>query len=167
MANEFGYIDSMKAAREAQQKFDYFFLGVILATLSLSIQAHFSSSTTVHNYLLFLSWFLWLLSFLAGFFRQERTVSVLTLETGYLSYKPKRDLFAQAKESEQPIYRSATETWSMDEIKKELGSLNEILEYSEVLKKKRSKQALVAYRVTKWSYFLGVISFIIYRVLNI
>ncbi len=41
MAEEYGYIQAFKHSRQYQNKFEYFFIGVILASLSLSIQIKF------------------------------------------------------------------------------------------------------------------------------
>lgn len=38
MLEEYGYTQAFKYYRQTQTKFDYFFIGVILASLSLSLQ---------------------------------------------------------------------------------------------------------------------------------
>lgn len=167
MADDFGYTESFKSAREAQQKFDYYFLGVVLATLSLSIQTNISAETIVCKNLLIASWIFWIISLVAGFVRQERTISVLSLETRSLADKPRRDVFDQAKKGQQIILKSATEQWSQEEIKKELDNLNHIIDSSDKLKDKRAKHALVAYHIVKWSYFIGVVCYVVFRTLNI
>lgn len=167
MPEEFGYVESFKAAREAQQKFDYFYLGVILATLALSIQTFSSTPTFCFRWLLILSWAFWLVSFLAGFFRIERTVNFFTVETLYLQYKKQHDLFSKAATGEVSLFKSPNIPWTADELSEELGKLDDILDLNDKLKKTRTKQAHIAYQVSKWAFFLGIFSYIIFRAINL
>jgi hypothetical protein len=125
------------------------------------LQTHLSNENIVDKYLLYASWSLWLVSVIAGLFRQERTVSFLTLETGYLKYKQRYDSLVQIQHEEQK------DVLRQEEIKKEYNSLAGILDYSETLKKKRSKQALIAYHIIKWSYLVGALIYVTFRSLNI
>lgn len=165
MPEEFGYIESFKAAREAQQKFDYFYVGVVLATLALSIQSY--SSTPINCYLLILSWGLWLISFIAVFFRIEKTLSFLSIETGYLQYKQKHDMFSKAQAGQIEFVKSPNVPWMEEELKEELAKMEDLLQFSDKLKKSRIKQARVAYQISKWSYFLGVVSYVTFRAVNL
>lgn len=77
-----------KAADEhrlAQNKFDYFFLGVVVGTLALSIQTF--DINVEHNsfYLIVLTWLFLIISFLAGIFRQEKILQHLRIQ----AIKPK------------------------------------------------------------------------------
>ena len=166
MTAEFGYTESFKNARESSQKFDYFFLGIILATLSLGIQTNSSNQQVICKSLLILSWVFWLLSFLAGFFRQERILTMFNLETGGLLYRPKKEVFEKAAKGEQVIVKTNDEPWEPEEIKQELDRLNTVLDFSDELRKKRAKHSIIAYSVMKWSYFLGVLTYIIFKAIN-
>lgn len=68
MSEDNGYKDAFNFHRSVQNKFEYFFLGVILASLSLSVQSFNPALENHQVFLIFLSWLLFLISFLAGFF---------------------------------------------------------------------------------------------------
>ena len=72
MNEDYSYKEAFIHHRDSQNKFDYYFLGVILAALSLSIQTYDSTKEPNDTLLIIISWVLFLFSFLAGFFRQER-----------------------------------------------------------------------------------------------
>ena len=165
MSNEYGYVESLNAGRELQRKFDYFFLGVIVATLSIGIQTH-SSANDSYRYLLFGSWGLWSLSFIAGFFRQERTVHVISLETTEMIYKPSHEFYMKAEEGKAKAVKDNNVPWTKEELKAEVRKLDELMRFLGAKKNRRMKEALIAYHVTKWSYFLGVIIYIVYRSLS-
>ena len=143
------------------------FLGVVLATLALSIQSF--SSTPIHIYrpLLILSWGLWLISFVAGFFRIERTISFLSIETGYLQYKVQHERFTKAQFGEIEFLKAPGEPWSPEELKEELGKIDSLLQFTDTLKKRRIKQSRVAYHISKWCYFSGILSYIVFRGVNL
>lgn len=165
MSNEYGYTESLNAGRELQRKFDYFFLGVIVATLSIGIQTKFSVLDP-NKWLLFLSWGLWSLSFVAGFFRQERTVHVLSLETTEMIYKPNHELYKKAQEGHARIVKANDEPWTKEELTAEIRKLDELMQFLNEKKRGHVKASLIAYHVTKWSYFVGVTAYIIYRALS-
>lgn len=167
MPEQFGYIESFKATREAQQKFDYFYLGVVLATLALSIQTFSTTPIHCYRYLLLVSWGLWLVSFVAGFFRIERTLGFLSIETSYLQYKAQQDNFSKALSGEIQVFKALKESWSTDELKEELGKIDSILELSDKLKKARIKHTRIAYQISKWSYFIGIVSYVLFRGINL
>ena len=165
MSNEYGYTESLNAGRELQRRFDYFFLGVIVATLSIGIQTKFST-TDPNKWLLFLSWTLWSVSFLSGFFRQERTVHVLSLETTEMIYKPSKELYKKAQEGQAQIVRPGSEPWTKDELSAEIRKLDELMLFLDQKKRRGLKAALIAYHITKWSYFVGIALYVLYRMLS-
>ena len=167
MAEEYGYVESFKATREAQQKFDYFYLGIVLATLALSIQTYSSTPTYCYRSLLIQSWGLWLASFIAGFFRIERTVSFFSVETSYLQYKQKYDVFSKAQAGQMQLMKEPNSPWTEKELKEELTKMDDLLQFSDRLKKRRVKQARIAYQISKWMYFLGIISYVVFRAVNL
>jgi hypothetical protein len=166
MSNKYGYTESLNAGRELQRKFDYFFLGVIVATLSIGIQTKFSVCDP-NRWFLFSSWGLWALSFLSGFFRQERTVQVLSLETTEMIYKPSQELYKKAQEGQVKMVKDNKIPWTNDELKAEIRKLDELVQFLNVKKSKHIKAALIAYHVTKWTYFIGVALYIFYRAVNV
>ena len=165
MSNEYGYTESLNAGRELQRRFDYFFLGVIVATLSIGIQTRFSGCDPL-KWLLFLSWGLWALSFIAGFFRQERTVHVLSLETTEMIYKPSHELYKKAYEGQAQIVKNNKDPWTKEELNAEIQKLDELMQFLSAKKGTHLKASLIAYHITKWSYFVGVVVYIVYRSLS-
>jgi len=130
MPEEYGYIQAFKYYRQTQTKFDYFFLGVILATLSLSLQIK-TNEEMCSFYLLILSWSLLLTSLLSGLFRIERINMFLRVETDKLSFLQKKTNIENAKLKGQEIYKTSTEIWQPDQLTNEISNLDDILTLSE------------------------------------
>lgn len=138
MEKEYSYIDSLKAHRDASNKFDYFILAVILALLSLSIQTFNPDTEIVCVYLIYVFWFLLLISLLSGFYRQERNILFLADET-------------------DKIY--AIQYQNKTEDSKHVKGANESL-------KKNERKALISYHIQRWTFVLALIIYIIFKIVN-
>ena len=166
MSEEYNYRDAFIHHRNAQNKFDYFFLGVILAALSLSIQSYDSSKELNFTFLIFSSWFLFLCSFLSGFLRQERLNLSYMIEAERMPQHKRKAMFEKAERGEAILVNSYSEDWSESEIKKNLEKVNEILNISESYLKKYTKHSLLAYQIQKWTFFYASLSYILFKVSN-
>jgi len=166
MNEEYNYRDAFIHHRNAQNKFDYFFLGVILAALSLSIQSYDSSSELNFTFLILSSWLLYLCSFLAGFFRQERLNISYMIEAEQMPQQKKKNMFESANKGEIILENSYKEEWSKEEIKKSLENVNDVLNISETYFKKYNKHSLYAYQIQKWSFFYASLFYILFKVSN-
>jgi len=166
MPEEYGYVQAFKYYRQTQTKFDYFFLGVILASLSLSLQIK-TNEEMCSFYLLILTWSLLLTSLLSGLFRIERINMFLRVEADKLSFFQKKKNIENARLSGQPIYKTSTEVWQPDELTNEISSLVSILDSSENFINTFNKQSLLAYQVQKWCFIFSVFSFSLFRITNI
>lgn len=166
MAEEITFSESFRATRDAQNKFDYFFLGVILATLSLSFQTPKVDLPLQHKSLLIASWVLWLISFFSGMYRRERFNLFLFMETQSLEFKPKHELLIKAKRGEEVLFKAPYEMWEPEEIEKELKRTTERVNWVDKKQDKYNKQMLNAYKIKKWSYILGSITYISFWITN-
>ncbi len=63
------YIELVKAQRDAQKKYDYYFLAVIVTLLSLSIQSYKPNDLLTLLFVISIVWILLLASFLSGMYR--------------------------------------------------------------------------------------------------
>lgn len=166
MAEGYGYIQAFNHYRQIQTKFDYFFIGVILASLSLSLQIK-TTEEMCSFYLLISTWSLLLISFLSGLFRIERVNMFLRVETDKLFFFQKKKNIETAILSSQPIYKTSTEIWKPEELTNEISSLDSILNSSESFINTFNKHSLIAYQVQKWCFIFSVFSFSLFRITNI
>ena len=164
---EYNYTDAFKTARESQSKYDYFFLGVTLGVLSLSIQTFKPDESFRLPILMIVSWILWLASFLAGLFRQERINMFLRTEADFLRFKPRQDILLKAKSGEQTIYKSPDSLWTSEEVDKELADANDVLSMTESYKQKHNRSATIAYPIQKWSFVGGLVLYAAFRIVNL
>lgn len=166
MPEEYGYVQAFKYYRQTQTKFDYFFIGVILASLSLSLQIK-TNEEMCSFYLLILTWSLFLTSLLSGLFRIERVNMFLRVETDKLSFLQKKSNIENAKLQGQQIFKTSTEIWQPDELTNEISKLDGVLASSENYIKKFNVHSLRAYQVQKWCFIFAIFSFALFRVTNI
>ncbi len=74
MSDKNEYIEMFLELRKSQEKFNYYFLGIIIGLLSLSIQT-FDPKILYHSiYLMIITWMLLLVSFSAGFFYETQSL---------------------------------------------------------------------------------------------
>jgi hypothetical protein len=161
--NEFTYADAVKTARDAQQKFEYFFLGVVLATASLSLQTIPSVNCP---WLLFSSWIAWIASMISGFIRIERMVSFYAIEAQAMPYSLQRKNFQDAIDRGMTIVKLEEKPWTDEELKKHLGDLDSLVSHAKDLKEKRNSVASSAYLVCMITYLIGVVLFVLHAILS-
>lgn len=149
LEEKWGYVEAFKAQRESHQKFNYYFLGVIVALLSLSIQTFKPESYTSFKFLIIFFWALLTVSFLSGMYRMEKIIVFLGAETESLGIKAMLDRFEEGKKGEVPL---------------------KLTEKGERMKKKSEeslKSQLVAYKIQKWAFVLALVVFFFFGVVNI
>lgn len=166
MSEEYTYKEAFFHHRSSQTKFDYFFLGVILAALSLSVQTFNLKDNYEFTFLLFTSWFLLLLSFIAGFFRQERLNMAYRVDVDRISYSNRKNTMQNAQQDDYVLQKPDSNTWSQDEIKKNLDNANSILSLSEIYLSKYGNQSILAYQFQKWFFFFAIWLYIIFKIAN-
>lgn len=167
MAEDYGYIDAFKYYRRAQSRFDYFFIGVILASFSLSIQTFNPLAYYSSVYLMVLTWVLLLVSFLSGLFRIERINMSLRVEADNLSFRSKKEIFDKGKLGEIILHKTRTDIWQPEELTNEISTLNSFLDKSKNLMITYNKQTLRAYQVQKWCFIIAIFSYALFKLTNI
>lgn len=168
MSEESGYIDAVRNARESQRKYDYFLMGITLALLSLSLQAFKSSADTSFSYLIIIHWILLLVSFLAGMVRQEKINTIQIVEADLIPEQHLLDLFKQSRDRAQPMAKNATgELWTPDEVAKVIENKEQMLKIGDKIQKKSGKIGVIAYRIQKWLFVLGLAAYMLLKILNI
>lgn len=166
MAEEYGYVQAFKYSRQYQNKFEYFFIGVILASLSLSVQLKFPEDIC-SVYLLISTWSLLLISFLSGLFRFERINMYFRIEADKQSFLQKKKNIENADMQGQILYKTSTTIWKPDELINEISKLDHLLQSSENFIKTFNKQSLIAYQVQKWCFIYAVFLFALFRITNL
>jgi len=166
MNEDYTYKEAFIYQRDLQTKFDYYFLGVILAALSLSIQTYDSTKEYSAFFLIILSWILFLISFLAGFFRQEKINSAYYTATERIKQKKRKELFDNAQSGVVTLQKSMNELWTKEEIQESLENINDILSISDKYIKKYERQSLLAYQIQKWSFFYASYLYILFKIAN-
>ena len=167
MDQNYGYIKSFLEYRKSQNKFDYFFLGIILGLLSLSIQTFKYTKETNSVYLIIMTWVLLLIGFISGFFRQERINMLMRVETDRLSFSSQKDVFQKAKDGEILLNLSPEEMWNPEDISNQLSKLEKINALSDDFIDVYKKHSQTAYNIQKWSFFLSLITFALFKITNI
>ncbi len=76
------YYERHTEATRSQEKFDYYFLGIIIGLLSLSIHTFDPTISYQSYYLIIGTWILLLISFSAGFFRLTQTLRFKKVDLG-------------------------------------------------------------------------------------
>ncbi|MFC1785565.1 hypothetical protein ACFL0J_08070 [Candidatus Neomarinimicrobiota bacterium] len=166
MSEEYGYIQAFNASRQYQNKFEYFFMGVILASLSLSVQIKIPEEAT-SLYLLIASWILFLISFLSGLFRFERINMFFRIEAEKLSFYKKRNNFTEAKEGQLTLLKDSKSEWKPEEIIEQISKFEGLLESADRFISYYNKQSSIAYQIQKWGFLFGLVSFALYKISNI
>lgn len=166
MAEEYSYKEAFLHHRNAQNKFDYFFLGVVLAALSISIQSFNPTEAYHFTYLLFASWLLMLFSFLAGFFRQERLNMAYRVEVDRINQASRKNTLENAQKGIYTLQNPDGSLWNEDSIKKNLDNANSILSLAESYLKKYDNQSIWAYQLQKWFFFFAILFYIIFKIAN-
>jgi hypothetical protein len=139
MDNRGLYLDKIKSFNKDQRKFDYFFLGISMALLSLSVQSYQISTMARYDLLLIVAWLFLLLSILCGFFRFEKTLLSLSSEVEII----------EAVE----IGNKSTES---DFVR---GGHKAIDKYN--------KHAVILYKIQKWYFIISLLLFITYKSIDI
>jgi len=166
MTEGYGYIQAFQYYRQSQSKFDYFFIGVILASFSLSIQ--FNSLSNSHSiYLLVLTWVLLLISLLFGLFRIERINMFLRVEADKLSFSKKKEILETSKLQGNVIYKTHSDSWKPEELMNELSNLDNLLISAERFLRKYNDHTLRAYQVQKWCFIYAIFSIALFKITNI
>jgi len=166
MTEGYGYIQAFQYYRQSQSKFDYFFIGVILASFSLSIQ--FNSLSNSHSiYLLVLTWVLLLISLLFWLFRIERINMFLRVEADKLSFSKKKEILETSKLQGNVIYKTHSDSWKPEELMNELSNLDNLLTSAERFLRKYNDHTLRAYQVQKWCFIYAIFSIALFKITNI
>jgi len=158
--------------RESQKKFDYFFLGVIIGLLAISIQTYKPESYANFSYLIIVSWGLLLISFLSGMYKQEQFNKYLLIEISEFStseqlYDINRVLEEEALgvlDKEDDPFRNLG--WSEREYWEFSDEAKDKLEKTRIILSKLKQRIDIAYSIKKWSFIAGLLMFAILRFLN-
>lgn len=166
MSQEYSYFDAVKEHREAQGKFDYFFLGVVVTLLSLSIQT-FKQEDEGCLFLMIVTWSLLLSSFLSGLYRQVKIVTMLGSEAEFLGYKTQINPIEDAlREGETFVSESTGEKVGKDKILQRIELLKKGATVHDEHRKKSAKRSWIAYVIQKWTFVLSILSFILFKAAN-
>ncbi|RIK67580.1 hypothetical protein DCC62_24710 [candidate division KSB1 bacterium] len=163
---EYGYTQAFLAQRDAQRKFDYYFLGVTLALLTLSIQTFNASIATKHVQLMIFTWLALLISFLSGLYRQEMNSLFFKNEAIRMQYEPKLESLRKIVEKGEALFDSSMKPWSLEDISKEINTLRSIVDSASSRQDKYNTRANIAYGIHKWFFVLAILSFVLYKVVN-
>ena len=139
MSENYGYIEAFKSYRQAQTKYDYFFIGVILASLSLSLQITTTGMCSL--YLLFFSWVSLAISLLFGLFRIEQINNFLRVEANSLAFTQNKSKIGIAN------VKSSTEIWGQEDLTNAVSRIDDNLAFSDKLMLVFNKHAIIAYQI--------------------
>ena len=135
---DYSYKDAISSYRSARNKYDYFFLAVTIALLSLSIQTFSPNESKEFLLFVYSTWGLLLISLLLGIHKQEKVILFLGDESDIIYARQ---------------YQNKTEE------SKYIKGGNKALD-------KTNRYIIVSYHIQKWSFVLAIISYISYKILN-
>lgn len=136
---DYSYKDAITSYRIARNKYDYFFLAVTIALLSLSIQTFNPNESKDFLLLIYSAWGLLIISFLMGMSKQEKVIMFLSDESDIIYARQ---------------YQNKTEE------SKYIRGGNKALD-------KTNKYITVSYHIQKWSFVLAILFYIAYKILNV
>jgi hypothetical protein len=160
------YFELVKSQRESQKKYDYYFLGVILTLLSLSIQSYKPSDFQHFCYIIVFVWILLLISFLAGMYRQERINMTLLNEAEQTWMRDELAGIEQAINNVTQITKSTGEKWTPQEIRRERDKFKEMIDKINDSTTKLERKAINAYNIQKWTFVVSLILYSVLKILN-
>lgn len=160
------YFELVKSQRESQKKYDYYFIGVILTLLSLSIQSYKSGDFQHFCYIIIFVWILLLISFLAGMYRQERINMTLLNEAEQTWMRDELEGIEQAINNATEIKKSTGEKWTPQEIRRERDKFKKMIDKINDSITKLEKKAITAYNVQKWTFVVSLILYSVLKILN-
>jgi len=163
------YFELVRDYRSSQNKFDFFFLGVILGLLSLSIQT-FNTTESIHSvYLIVSTWISLVFSLIAGLFRQERMQMSNMIETDIIGMNidERKNFLETAQANNQTIYKEVGVLWSAEEIQNSISNMGRIKILSNKREKIYAHQAQKAYQFKKWFFLFSIVLYGLYKVTNI
>ncbi len=165
-SSNYSYHDAINAQQAAVQKFDYFFLGIIVASLSFSVQT-FSVKCSVAPLFIYVAWGLLIISFLSGFYRIERINMASysdSICTGILNdIKIFENAFKDGKD-----VKASTENniIKCSQIPDAITSLKEKYSRQKKYLARDNKRSEIAYQFEKWSFLLSMLFHIIFKIKN-
>lgn len=153
-----------EAARDAQQKFDYFILGVIGAVCAFIGQSFRPEQLGVNPSTLELLAVLTLFGAgVAGFKRLESTNRVLKMNSGYLYFQEVRGAMTSAQGA--PFINTATgRVYSPGKAASHIAALDEVIPKAKADLEKAGNDSLIAYKWRNRLLFSGFMLFISSRV---
>lgn len=167
MSQEYSYFDAVKVHREAQSKFDYFFLGVTITLLSLSIQT-FKQENEGCLLLVIATWSLLLMSFLSGLYRQVKITTMLGSEAEFLGYKTEIKPIEDALRSgETFVSESTKEIIGQDKVSQRLELLKKGAAVHDSHRRKSANRSWAAYVIQKWTFILSIVLYILFKTTNL
>ncbi|MFA4910651.1 MAG: hypothetical protein WC649_06400 [Desulfobacteria bacterium] len=161
------YLELVKAQRESQKKYDYYFLAVIVTLLSLSIQSYKPSDFPNFPFIISMVWILLLVSFLAGMYRQERINISLLNEAEESWLNDEQTGIARALNNNKESTKSSGEKWTPQEIKQERERFKQLIDKVNENITKSNKNAITAYGIQKWSFIVSLVLYAALKIVNI
>ena len=166
MKRTYSYIDALEAQRKAQHKFEYFFLGIILALISLSVQTFNPAAYPKAQYLIILFWGLLLAALLSGMYRQEKKDVFLQDETKIIYVREQIEFFEKVKRGEIILCHEPNKPWTDKKLEDKFKGFKTIEASKSKQIDKSNKYATAAYRCQKIAFLLALLIFISLRIIN-
>ncbi len=163
MSATYTYLDAFKDYRESQKKYDYFFLGVILASLSLSVQMIDLPSSNPLRALALLSWGLFFLSFLSGMFRQERLLRFYRIEADKIKYSTRKEQFVLGLAGQAIIESAPNVVWTAAEMTDQVAKLDYAIDLAKKYLGRDQQVTSYSYAIQKWCYVAAMVGLIIIK----
>lgn len=153
-----------EAARDAQQKFDYFVLGIVGALCAFIGQSFKPGELGVNpSTLEFASLLMLVGSAVAGFLRVEGTNQLMRMNAQYLRMQEEKGMMTPTLGS--PVRNSATgEIYLAQEIASKLGALEEVIPTVRAEMDKIGRATLRSYKTRNWLLLSGFLLLLFSRV---
>ena len=157
------YEDLFKEYRSSQKKYDYFFLGVILASLSLSVQIIELPTCGFIRHATVMTWGLFLVSFLSGMFRQERLLRFYRVEADNLKFHRRKEAFEQGLAGGINLMKMPNNVWTEAEMTAEVSNAEVAIEIAKKYLGKDQRATSIAYAIQKWAFVGAMIGVVVVK----
>jgi len=161
------YKDAFDTYREYQNKFDYFFLAIIIGALSISIQSYTPKPEDHSIYLMVTTWILLAVSFVTGLIRRERILNFMRIESEKITYELKAQNYQQILENLRGMVVVEDNTFQQTVTQGHLGHQNQMIEYARDYLNILTNLTKVLYQVQKQTFVGALLAFGLFKMTNI
>jgi len=161
------YKDAFDKYREYQNKFDYFFLAIIVGALSISIQSYKPVTGDHSIYLMATTWILLAISFVSGLIRRERILNFMRVESEKITYELKEQNYQQILQNLRIVEATEENSFQRTATSGHLRQQSKLITYAQNYLNILGDITKVLYHIQKYTFIGGLLAFGLFKMTNI